>query len=189
MRAAYIYIVMTYAENLLGALALSITDRLERVAAELAPPGGQLVEAMVMIAMRDGISVKRLAQRLRLSHPGAVRMIDRLEEAGWAERTPGSDGRTLRVVLTDAGKMAVAQFCSVRAQHLRGVLKVLTPAERQALETISEKLLRALTIDLVTAYANCRMCDTKMCEASGCPVEAEARAHFTTIPQAETGGR
>lgn len=186
MYASYIYTMTTYLANLVGALSLSITDRLGDAAVEVAPPAGELSEALVVIAMENDISIKRLAQRLRLSHPGTVRMVDRLEKAGWVTRGPGQDGRTLGLVLTDAGRQTVAQFCALRAGHLEGLLKVLTPKERRELRPIAEKLLRALTTDLVAAYANCRMCDTDMCKARGCPVEAEARARFT-IPHPDEG--
>lgn len=176
-----------YTDNLVGALALAITDQLDCAVAETAPGGG-LAPALVMIAMRDGTSVKRLAERLRLSHPGAVRLVDRLEAAGWVQRAPGHDGRTLRINLTAEGRGAVKQFADHRAVRLRRVTDALTTDERRALEPILEKMLQALTTDLVAAYANCRMCDVAMCEARGCPVEAEAKARFSN-PQPEAAVR
>lgn len=170
-----------YLDNLVGALGLSITDAMTAAAARAAGPGGQLAEAMVLTALRPGLSIKRLAERLRLSHAGAVRLVDRLVEAGWAERGAADDRRAVRIVLTPAGQSELQRLRAVRSERLSHVLGVLTPAERAALEPIAEKLMRALTVDLVAAYANCRLCDTPAYEAHGCPVEAEARARFTPI--------
>jgi MarR family transcriptional repressor of emrRAB len=172
-----------YLDNLVGALGLSITDI---VAGAVARSGGQLAEALVLTALRPGLSIKRLAERLRLSHPGAVRLVDRLVEARWAERQEGADRRAVRLVLTAAGQAEVERLRQARSERLADVLGVLTSAERAALEPIAEKLIRALTTDLVAAYANCRLCDTPACEARGCPVEDEARARFTPAPNEGT---
>lgn len=174
-----------YLENLLGALALSVTD----VMSEAAEPGGQLAEALVLVALRPGLSIKRLAERLRLSHPGAVRLVDRLEAAGWAARSPAADRRAVCLTLTEAGLRELERLRNVRASRLAWVAEVLSPDERQALAPIVEKLLRRLTTDLIAAYANCRLCDTPACEARGCPVEAEARARFTPSLANQTGTR
>lgn len=179
--------MMDYLGNLLGALAVSVRDRLDNATADVAPHGGQLAEALVLLEMRPGTSIKRLAERLRLSHPGAVRLVDRLEAQGWATRSLGADRRSVRLSLTASGQGELDRLRRTRAAHLADLLDALTEDERQALQPIVEKLLRRLTVDLVTAYANCRLCDTPMCEARGCPVEAEARARFTPTTSSQAG--
>lgn len=169
----------SYLANILGALSLSVTDAVDAAVLGPARQGGQLVAALVLVALRPGMSIKQLAERLRLSHPGAVRLVDRLVEEGWVGRTPGSDRRSVRLNLTDAGQAEVDRLRKVRGERLAMLIGGLTLDERRVLEPIVEKLLRALTVDVVAAYANCRLCDTPVCEAHGCPVEAEARARFS----------
>lgn len=178
-----------YLENLIGALALTVMDRLGTDTAAVAPHGGQLAEALVLIQMRPGMSIKRLAERLRLTHAGAVRLVDRLEAEGLAIRSPGADRRSVRLTLTAEGLADVDRLLHARSARLAELLDGLTLEERRALEPIVEKLLRRLTTDLISAYANCRLCDTPMCEARGCPVEAEARARFTPSPELTAGER
>ena len=50
-----------------------------------------------------------LAARLRITHPGAVQLSERLERAGLVERIPGADGRTRLLALTPKGETVALQ--------------------------------------------------------------------------------
>jgi MarR family transcriptional regulator, negative regulator of the multidrug operon emrRAB len=176
MRYAYDGAMTGYLENLLGAVSLAVTDAVAGEAAEGVGLGGEAAGALVLIALRPGMSVKRLAERLRLSHPGTVRLSERLAGAGWVERTQGEDRRVVRLSLTKKGVAAVKQLRAARAKRLDSVTRDLSAAERRALAPILEKIVMRLTHDRITPYANCRLCDAPACEAHGCPVEKKARA-------------
>lgn len=165
-----------YLENLLGAVGLSLSDALLAEAEEGLGLGGEAAGALVMLSFRPGMSIKRLAERLRLSHPGAVRLAERLAAEGWVARTEGEDRRVVRLALTKSGEAQVRRLRDARAKRLAGLTAGLTQTERRALQPILEKLVMRLTTDRVTPYANCRLCDAPACEARGCPVEKKARA-------------
>ena len=68
--------------NLLGALALSVMDAFNTVVAASAGSGGETPAALVTLGADPGVSINQLRQILNLSHPGTVRLIDRLEKEG-----------------------------------------------------------------------------------------------------------
>ena len=84
--------------NLLGALALSIVDALNTVVEANAGYGGEAPAALVTLGAEPGISINTLRQILNLSHPGTVRLIDRLESQGLVERRPGGGWSNIGVV-------------------------------------------------------------------------------------------
>ena len=168
--------VAAYLTNLLGAVSLAVVDGIEADTNRSVGHGGQSAGALVLLDLRPRMSIKRLAERLRLTHPGAVRLVDRLAADGLVTRH--TEGRVVRLELTVAGRTTVAELRRARMARLGGVVSQLSTREQSALEPLLERLARALTTDLVSAYANCRLCDTPTCGASGCPIEAEARARF-----------
>lgn len=65
--------------------------------------------------------VKDLAQQLLLQPNGAVQLVDRLVEAGLAERRPSlSDRRSVLVAITPQGAVLLE---TLAADHLREMLK------------------------------------------------------------------
>jgi DNA-binding MarR family transcriptional regulator len=172
--------VADYLANLLGAVSLAVVDGVAEDATEIVGHGGQAAGALVLLELRPRTSIKRLAARLGMTHPGAVRLVDRLAAAGLVVRR--AEGRIVRLELTDAGRLKVAELRDVRAHRLEALVGRLPARDRRALEAILERLADALTTDLVRAYANCRLCDVPTCEARGCPVERAARARFGTPP-------
>ena len=56
----------------------------------------------------DGLRMNELAERILYSKSGFTRVVDRLEEAGLVQRVrPDNDRRSILVVLTDEGRMAM----------------------------------------------------------------------------------
>ncbi len=159
--------------NLLGALALGIGDVLHVGVAASAKSGGETPAALVTLGAEPGISINDLRQILTLSHPGTVRLIDRLESQGLVERRAGADGRTLAIFLTDAGRDRRRAILGERQQQLQPIIDVLTPAERIQLTALLEKMLTAMTTDELRAFAICRLCEEDVCPSDRCPVEQE----------------
>ena len=70
--------------NLLGALALGVSDQIRSAIAEGMPLGGETAAALTVIGHAPALSIDQLSRVLRLSHAGTVRLVERLPVA--AER-------------------------------------------------------------------------------------------------------
>jgi transcriptional regulator, MarR family len=68
-----------------GALALAVADSIASVSASFSP-SGPATAVMVFLSMEPGLPISVLASRIRLSHAGTVRLIDRLEHEQLVER-------------------------------------------------------------------------------------------------------
>lgn len=157
--------------NLLGALALSLMDTLDSAVEAHLGYGGETGAAIVTLGAEPGLSINALRQILQLSHPGTVRLIDRLESQGWVERRAGPDGRTLALFLTGAGQTQRRTILTQRRRQLQPALDALTPTDRQQLAVLLETMLSALTTSELEAFAICRLCDEEVCPGDRCPVE------------------
>lgn len=159
--------------NLLGAMALSIIDSLNAVVEANAGHGGETPAALVTLGAEPGLSINALRQILNLSHPGTVRLIDRLETQGLVERRSGTDGRTLALFLTDAGCEKRKTILNERRQQLQIAINALTSPERKQLTKLLEKMLTAMTTSELRAFAICRLCEEEVCPGDRCPVEQQ----------------
>lgn len=160
--------------NVLGALALALSDRMAEAVAGDVP----VTDASALSALRhilDGSSIDRLRQIVGLTHSGAVRLVDRLGEAGLAVRTVGPDRRTTAVILTDAGRELADQVTTARAAVLAAALAPLGAQDRAALDRIAGTLLVALMRESGATRWICRLCDTSACGryTGDCPIGRE----------------
>jgi DNA-binding MarR family transcriptional regulator len=151
--------------NLVGALGLE--------AATVVPAGrGASMAALVTIAAHPNRTVEELREPLRLSQPGAARLVHRLVDAGWVERG-GSGGRGgLRLRVTDAGLRMVDELLEARRAALLELLEPLSERERDQLAGMLERMLVARTEGTVEAKRLCRLCERRVCER--CPVARAA---------------
>jgi DNA-binding MarR family transcriptional regulator len=150
----------TRTANIVGALALAISDELLRAAESKAPEEGPAAAAIALLG---------------LSHPGAVRLVDRLEREGAVVRRESThDRRAVALGLTGQGAQALGTILSARGAALDRALVGLTPSERKTFGRLAEKMLRNLLLGEDHAYATCRLCDAAAC--TDCPVEAELTA-------------
>ena len=95
-----------FAANVLGTLALTVSDRIGIGTTRAAGHGGHAPAALVTLLWYPERPITLLADRLRISHPGAVQLSERLESEGLVLREPGPDGRTRLLSLTPAGETA-----------------------------------------------------------------------------------
>jgi DNA-binding MarR family transcriptional regulator len=167
------------AANVLGALALVLTDRIEDAvedAAAQAATAATALSALVHVLPPEP-SIDLVRQVLGLTHSGTVRLVDRLEQAALVQRTPGPDRRTAAVRLTAAGRRAATRVSGRRAEVLQDALATLDGEEQEQLAALAGRVLAGLRRDPtadpapVTRWA-CRLCDTAACgRADGrCPV-------------------
>ena len=172
------------AANVLGALALVLTDRITDAvedAAAQAETGAVALSALRHVLPPDP-SIDLLRQVLGLTHSGTVRLVDRLEAAGQVRRGSGRDGRTRTVALTTAGRRAATRVTSERAGKLDAALAVLTSDEQGQLVDLAGRVLAGLRRDGADGPVErwtCRLCDTRACGRlqGRCPV---AGAHPPT---------
>ncbi len=112
-----------------------------------------------------------LAARLRITHPGAVQLSERLERSGLIERIPGEDGRTRLLALTPAGEERALAVLAARRAVLTRAVAALDDAQVRWLTEAADAMLDALADDLLTSEFMCRLCDELACPDARCPVE------------------
>ena len=158
--------------NIFGAFALMIGDDIVRATSSRAPEAGPAASALALLAHKPGLSIRMLAVGVGLSHPGTVRLVDRLASEGLIERREHSnDGRTRALYLTAAGETASSDVLAARDQVIAEGLSVLDPAEMKVLCDIAERVLRARLENLEQSYRMCRLCCYEDC--SNCPIDDE----------------
>lgn len=167
--------------NLLGALALVITDQTAQAAAAAA---GQSVSAAAALSalhhFLDRPTLDQLHKVLGLTPSGVVRLVDRLADAGLVTRGTGDDGRSRSVVLTDAGKRVAQKITAARATLLSSMLDELSPAERETLHSLMSRVMAGVVRSKEGGAWICRLCNLDACgRASGhCPAANAAAAKY-----------
>jgi DNA-binding MarR family transcriptional regulator len=161
--------------NLVGAVALGLTDRVDRAVHQASGRSGATAAALAALVGEPGLTVAELSVVLGISASGVVRLLDRLVADGLAERRPGVDARSLAVHLTPAGAELGRSVLDHRRAALAGPLATLDPAEQEALTAAVEKILTALTPTVDVAERVCRLCDLDACPQDRCPADPVVR--------------
>jgi DNA-binding MarR family transcriptional regulator len=146
--------------------------------------GASAAAALVTLDSPAGTtSLDGLAQRLALSHSGTVRLVDRLVRDRLAERRPGSDQRSVELVLTPLGRRTVRQIDDARDDACGGFVRLLTLDQRAALTDVQRTILRELDELPGDTGWLCRLCDRQACRhgRGGCPVEEGAHRRRAAI--------
>lgn len=174
--------------NLLGALALVVTDQTAQAVAAMA--GQSMSAAAALSALHqflDRPTLDQLRKVLGLTHSGAVRLVDRLADAGLVTRGAGDDGRSRAVALTEAGRRLAERITAARAALLTNALDGLSPAERRTLHTLMGRVMTNIVHSKEGGPWICRLCDLDACgRAVGhCPAaNAAAAKHGRSRPPA-----
>jgi DNA-binding MarR family transcriptional regulator len=166
-------------ENLFGAAALAVAERIldaGSAGAGVSPSGAA---ALVVLNAQPGIGGTELARRLGLSQPGGTRLAEVLVQQGLVERQPGADGRAVSLRLTVAGRRRAARVLSARQKVMEELLSDVAEADRVAFERVLARVLGRLTATASSPYYLCRLCDEASCTRDGrdCPVELAWRLH------------
>jgi DNA-binding MarR family transcriptional regulator len=165
--------------NLLGALALTLADRADAAVRHGAGVAGSDAAALVTLRnYAEGQPLDLLRRALALSHPGVVRVADRLQARGLVERRRSDvDGRAVALRLTPAGRRAADEALAARGEAIGAALGALDATERRTLDGMLERMLGAETTDTTASLVICRMCDPDVCgHPARCPVTQAARA-------------
>lgn len=164
--------------NVLGALALVITDQLDAATSPAGGGGSATAALSALDQFLDKPSVTRLRDVLGLTHSGTVRLLERLDTAGLITRGAGPDGRTRSIRLTPRGRRSARSAAEQRAAYLDAVLDGLTASELQTLHDLLARLMtQAVNLKDSGAWI-CRRCDLRACSRpeGHCPA-ATAAAH------------
>lgn len=171
VRSAYI-LQMDRTTNLLGAMALAITDRMTLSMREVLDRSGEMAAAIIVLGYAPGMSVEVLRQVLDRSHPGTVRLIDRLERDGLVERREATDGRAVALHLTRKGTKLRQKLMERRLDMLEDALQGLAADERKMLGTLIAKVLTNLPESDMAKHRICRLCAVPTCKQ--CPIPGHA---------------
>jgi MarR family transcriptional regulator, negative regulator of the multidrug operon emrRAB len=136
-------------------------------------------------------SIRALSRVVGLTHSGAVRLADRLVAAGYLERHPGVDARSLTLALTPSGRALAQRLRAAREDALTQAIEELSGEQRVTLSEICEQLIATLTrLRLEQRAAGvepaggalCRMCDFAACgrHEGNCPAARAAEAFERT---------
>jgi DNA-binding MarR family transcriptional regulator len=167
--------------NVLGALVIALGDRLG--GAVTGSSGLARNDAIALSALHhflDGPRIDRLADVLGLTSSGTVRLVDRLEEAGFVRRSAGEDSRATTVTLTAAGRRRARSISDARAAAIEGALAVLDPEQRRTFTALAGRVAAGLVTPERIHPWICRLCDTEGCgrPRGQCPVATAAQAVF-----------
>ena len=156
--------------NQLGAFANAVSDRIRTAVAERTELGGEAAAALIVIGHETGLSIDQLGKVLKLSHPGAVRVVDRLVAAGLAERKVSAHDRRVQALhLTEQGERERATVLAGRQAVLAALLEHLPAEDLPILERVLEKMLVSVPCDAISAMGVCRYCDHDACK--NCPMD------------------
>jgi len=160
--------------NLIGAFATAVHDEVRQALEHDAEAGGALPAALVALDTWPGHSVDFLSRVLGLTHPGAVRLVDRLVAGRLVRKQAGPDRRTASLRLTAKGRALAGKARASRYGVLRGLIGNLDAADRRSLEAILDRVLRGARRSRVQARRACRLCDHSVCRGDACPIGASA---------------
>ena len=157
--------------NLLGALAVAVGDQLSAETSAAAGHGAMIPAALVTLHHSPGIGIGDLARVLDLTHPGTVRLVDRLAADGLVARHGATDGRAVSLRLEPKGRRAAQKVLQARTRVLANALRSFRADELRQLEGLIGRVLATLTPDPDVADHTCRLCDEQVCPLATCPVE------------------
>ncbi len=162
-----------FAANLLGVVGLAVADRIREVARDILNRVGETPAALVVIGYDLGPSNDELRRILGLSHPGSVRLTDRLVADGFVERREGRDKRAVALYLTKQGKRVRKTLLKGRLAVLHPFVESLTDSEVETLTALLRKMLSSLEPTDLERCTLCRLCDDSVC--TNCPIPADFR--------------
>ncbi len=167
--------------NLVGALALAVSDRMVAAVAGTSEHSETAASAISALAQfLHGASVNDLSRVVGLSQSGSVRLVDRLQTEGLVERGAGSDGRSAVVSLTARGRRRARHLGDARLSLLGEVVAPLTGDEQDLLADLVGRMLVGLMREPGATRWTCRLCNLTACgrPEGHCPLEQAARARY-----------
>jgi MarR family transcriptional repressor of emrRAB len=160
--------------NLLGVVGLAVADRIAEAARDILSHAGETPAAVVVIGYGLGPSNDQLRHILGLSHPGSVRLVDRLVADGLVGRRRGHDKRAVAIYLTERGEALREELLKGRLATIRPFLTPLAATEQELLASLLHKMLASMETTDLERCNLCRLCDDRVC--IDCPIPADFRS-------------
>ncbi|RZT15611.1 DNA-binding MarR family transcriptional regulator [Mycobacterium sp. BK558] len=154
--------------NVLAAWAIALSDVVRTAVEHATGMAGSGPAALVAIVADPGMSINELRRVLDLTHPGAVRLVDRLVEKGWVQRQHGV-GRTVLLAPTPVGITVERQLAAAREQAVADLLTAMPEQDVHIVAGLVEPVLGATINDVDAMRRLCRLCDRNVC--TSCPAE------------------
>jgi MarR family transcriptional regulator, negative regulator of the multidrug operon emrRAB len=155
--------------NVIGAWSLAVADAIQRSTIAVTGIAGAAPAALVAVAADPDMSIDELRRALDLTHPGAVRLVDRLEGCSWIQRRSGH-GRTVHLRLTTQGRRTHRQLLHARHEAIAALTETLDLAALQRVAELVAPSLTAASTDTDRLRHLCRLCRRSDCDP--CPVAA-----------------
>jgi len=171
--------------NVLGALALALNDRATAAAAAASGQSASAAAALsALLHFLDRPTLDQLRKVLGLTPSGAVRLVDRLTDAGLVTRGPGGDGRSRSVQLTERGRATAQRVAKARMDVLDDTLAGLSPAERSTLHGLLDRAMARVVQAKDGGAWICRLCDLEACgrPEGRCPAANAAALKYGLVP-------
>lgn len=159
-------------DNMLGALAVALLDRVEEAFAAAIGRGGSFAAAILTLGARPRLSVSELGAILGLEHSSTVRLLDRLESEELITRGSGADRRAREITLRARGARAFEKLLEARRAAIALLTDGLTKGELRQLETLLGRLLENVADSVDDARQICRLCEHRICVGADCPTGA-----------------
>ena len=155
--------------NLVATLGTTLGDAVALAVTEATGLSGAAPAALTALLAEPGLSIDALARTVGVTGSGAVRLVDRLADAGLVERRAGRDGRSIAVRLTVAGQQGAHAVLAARQGAVRHLVRTLDRDEQAALVGLADKLMAAAAQREPGEWL-CRLCDHTACHPRRCPV-------------------
>ncbi len=153
--------------SVVSAWTLLTRDLLDAAAVE-ADVDIREASALNLIETRPGRTIDWLGTRVGLSHSGTVRLVDRLERAGWARRTRA--GREVGLSITASGRTVLRRWRRAADAAVEVAVGQLSPHQTATLVQLLSSSLEGTSRRRVEADTTCRTCDWRAC-GDPCPVD------------------
>lgn len=161
-----------YISNLIGVFATTVSTA---IASKVSTLGGRSLNheaALVAIHNHPDETIDVLSKVLALTHSGAVRLINALEQEGLVARHKSTqDSRAVVLRVTQHGSERVKDILQKRAIATLKVIEHLSDDQKQNFAKLLEMVMENLTDKKIEARRVCRLCDEGVCRKLGCPVE------------------
>jgi DNA-binding MarR family transcriptional regulator len=155
--------------NVVAAWAIAVTDVVRAAVEESTGMSASGPAAVVAIVADPGLSIDELRRVLGLTHPGTVRLVDRLVENGWVTREHGA-GRTVRLMPTESGLATERELAAAREAAVANLLAVMPERDVHLVAGLVRPVLGGTMNDVDAMRRLCRLCNRDVC--SDCPASA-----------------
>ncbi|MFC4458293.1 MarR family winged helix-turn-helix transcriptional regulator [Pseudonocardia nematodicida] len=159
--------------NLVGAFAEVVSASVQRCASDRLGMSGEAAGALSAIVAEPAMSIETLRRSLSLTHPGTVRLVDRLVERNWVERRRTS-GRAVMLFPTPQGAAMVGSMQKDRDVAITRILASLSEEQQATLAELLGVVLAASVTNSEELRRLCRLCNRRNCEP--CPPWEQIRS-------------